>query len=264
MSENSSIVELAVAILYKALTKPGGKYYLPSLIAAQSNPRYEPYQIGDWAPPALGVLEEQANAVCVAVDKTRRRVHTPNTKPDLSFSNVSIVGISNVIPEVPAVKGDQITVKANFSTLGPSVAPAPLRLEGDFTLQIDCCPIVNRHPEPSQSAPYEGRGTFTLSIPSSSVTGVVNLSVESGTEKLIITAASLNFEAEAAKLATTVEITSIPPGELRDTWSTYVQNLLNASSAQVELLSNLKKVLGEQSLLNSLSALLTEKANELI
>jgi hypothetical protein len=259
------LIEFFIDAFYRKAIDPTSELYLPKLIQGQTGPTYEPYLAGGWTPLNLGA-GEGAVQVCAGVSEDALMIPTPGAQLGLSFEDVTITGISNVVLGVPRVLDDTVSASATFSTLAPTVAPTPMTVAGSFTLTQGCCPTADGTTCAGPSSTYEGRGTFTVRIASSSVAASALIGTTPDGKLLTSTVGSLAYaaSADASNITLTADITSIPPGRLRDAWNAYAATILNSPEVRTALRDNIAIVLGQQSTLDSISTLTTDALQSLM
>jgi len=255
--KDNSPLQVVVDAFWRAAIDPNSQAFLPTLVQGQQNPAYEPFAVTQWDPVNLTDASETAALVCSNESTlTVNYMAPPDTPPAITFSDVVIQGISNVVPDPMTVDSDTVTATARFSSYPSSVAPQPITITGDFVLTQQCCPtekfIVCSRP----AQPFTGSGTFTVSIVSSTVTATVLLT---GDDELVATVQSLQWSAsqDPSNMTASVDITSIPPGPQRDQWNQYAQESFDSVDARSGLVANVQAALSAQSTLDSLGTLIT-------
>lgn len=251
-----SLIELLVDQFYLQAIDEKSNLYLPKLIQAQRNPTYEPYAVANWEKPQVPEGEEWARQICAAVTEETPLIPPPGAMPNLSFSGVQLAGLSNVDPELPEVKGDLVTVKANLSTL--ATAPQPLTVSGEFEIEQLCCPSEDEKSCSGKPSNNIGRGTFSMKVLHSRVTATVEIGTTPDEKYLTGTVESLDFEASTTggNMVVVVDITTVPEKK-RKTWDEQAEKYLNSQQALKQLLKNFQQVMSQQSTRTSLSELIT-------
>lgn len=267
VTADNSLLQFVVDVFYRKAIDPTSSLFLPKAIQGQTNPTYEPYLAGQWEPVNLTQGTTSAAAVCAGQGgSTENYIAPPDAIPTIVLSEVTIYGVSNVLPSPPQVNGDVVTASATFSTYDASIAPKPLTVKGNFQLTQYCCLSKDFKTCDQPAEQFVGTGTFTSTINVSSITTSVLVGVSGGGDSLTANVQTLEWQAsaDASNIQGTVDITSIPKDANRDYWNTYAEEALNSTEARAGFVKNVQQVLAQQSTLDSLSQLLTQAIQSIL
>lgn len=262
---DSSLLQFVVDVFYRKAIDPTSSLFLPTQIQGQTNPTYEPYSAGHWDPVNLTKGSDSAAAVCGSQGgATQTYIAPPDAIPTIALSDVTIYGISNVLPAPPQVNNDVVSATAAFSTYDTSIAPKPLTVKGNFELTQLCCLSADLETCDQPPEPFVGTGTFVATINSSSIATSVLVGTSGNTLTATVQSLEWQASADASNIKGTVDITSIPPDANRDYWNQYAEEALNSTEARAGFVKNVEEVLSAQSTLDSMSQLLTEALQSIL
>ncbi|WP_437333136.1 hypothetical protein [Sorangium sp. So ce394] len=276
-------LQLLLNVLYKYMTNPATDFYLPKLVAGQTNPTYEPYVIdGEWSLAGAEELRTGGSMICFSTlpesMSGEYNQGIASVAPHLSFAGPSRIrfdgaipfqvrGLSNVQIGQPRVtSGETATATATFS--GDTSWPHAdgITVQGNYHIHQPCCPSNDGVTCAPGGPPWteDGFGTFSITFKSSSATVTGTAHTQDRYLLLDVNAIEFTASTDEHNTAVAVTINTITDPKLRDYWDSYANEAIRQPDTMKAILDHLRDVLNRESTRRDIAKVMNDTLKKIV
>lgn len=277
-------LQLLLNILFRYMKDPSTDFYLPKLIAGQTNPTYEPYVVdGEWSLSGSAALKDGGNLICFAsmpskIDPAAYQ-GVASVPPDLTLASPNriafdgaipfqVTGISNVLPGQPIVtSGETATASATFSTVTTWPHANGITVQGNYRIHQPCCASKDGSSCAAGGPPgwtEDGVGTFSVRFKTSSA-NITGTAYTEGQYLLIrVDAIEFTGSTDISNTEVAITINTISDPNIRELWEGYANTAIRDPGTIKAILSNLHDVLNKQSTRDDIAKVINDNLKKIV